>query len=107
MTKDLIKLEQDLGVDNSGQDQIETRLNLSFASLIYHWAEGFEFYQICELTYIDEGVIVRAIRSMDNICKGVITFAELVGNASLVEKMNQCRDLIKRDIIFAASLYLE
>ena len=41
----------------------------------------------------------QAVREVRNACR-------IVGNMSVAEKMDQASELIKRDIVFAGSLYL-
>lgn len=63
------------------------------------------FNQICALTDVQEGTIVRAITRLDETCREVRDAARIVGNADLFTKMEQCQLKIRRDIVFAASLY--
>lgn len=57
------------------------------------------------LTDVQEGTIVRAITRLDETCREVRDAARIVGNADLFTKMEQCQLMIRRDIIFCASLY--
>lgn len=58
-----------------------------------------------EMTDAQEGLIVRCIQRLDEVCKDVRNAARIVGDPSLREKMEQTSTAIKRDIVFAASLY--
>lgn len=58
-----------------------------------------------ELTEAQEGIIVRCIQRLDETCKDVRTAAKIVGDPSLYEKMEETSASIRRDIVFAASLY--
>ena len=50
---------------------------------------------------------MRCIQRLDEVCRDVRTIARMVGDPVLYEKMDQGSSLIKRDIVFAASLYTQ
>ncbi|KAJ5804965.1 hypothetical protein N7474_010852 [Penicillium riverlandense] len=76
------------------------------AEVVYEWAKGMSFNRITDLTDVMEGTIVRTITRLDETCREVKNAAKLVGDPSLYTKMQQAQELIKRDVIFAASLYM-
>ncbi|CAG8375723.1 unnamed protein product [Penicillium salamii] len=76
------------------------------AEVVYEWAKGMSFNRITDLTDVMEGTIVRVITRLDETCREVKNAAKLVGDPTLHLKMQQAQDLIKRDVIFAASLYM-
>ena len=51
------------------------------------------------------GIIVRCIQRLDETCRDVRKAAKVIGDTVLYQKMQTCSTLIKRDIVFAASLY--
>ena len=68
-------------------------------------ARSMPFKHITDLTDAQEGIIVRTIVRLDEVIREVKTAAKIVGDAALAEKMELASTLIKRDIVFAASLY--
>lgn len=52
------------------------------------------------------GMIVRCIQRLNETCRDVSNAARVIGDPSLQEKMKEASMLIKRDIVFAASLYI-
>lgn len=76
------------------------------AEVVYEWAKGMSFNRITDLTDVMEGTIVRTITRLDETCREVKNAAKLVGDPSLHAKMQQAQEQIKRDVIFAASLYM-
>ena len=64
------------------------------------------FAEIVQLTNVLEGSIVRCIVRLDETCKEVRNAARIIGDATLYRKMEEASRLIKRDIVFASSLYL-
>jgi len=85
----------------------EFRSNLKFGlvEVVYEWAKGMPFEQITSLTDVAEGSIVRVITRLDETCREVRDAARVIGDAELFKKMEECQIKIKRDIVFAASLY--
>ena len=75
--------------------------------VVYAWAMGKTFAEICELTPVMEGSIVRTILRLDEQCRMVRNAARVMGNVTLFEKLEKASELIKRDVIFAGSLYLQ
>ncbi|KAI8804848.1 NUC185 domain-containing protein [Cladochytrium replicatum] len=63
------------------------------------------FNEITELTDVLEGSIVRCIVRLDETCRDVRNAARIIGDTSLYHKMEEASEAIKRDIVFAASLY--
>jgi len=63
------------------------------------------FCEIMELTDVQEGIIVRCIQQLNEILRDVKNAAHLIGDPVLKQKMQEASDAIKRDIVFAASLY--
>lgn len=76
------------------------------AEVVYEWAKGMSFNRITDLTDVMEGTIVRTITRLDETCREVKNAAKLVGDPSLYSKMQEAQEQIKRDVIFAASLYM-
>ncbi|OKL61921.1 hypothetical protein UA08_02605 [Talaromyces atroroseus] len=74
--------------------------------VVYEWAKGMSFNRITDLTDVMEGTIVRTITRLDETCREVKNAAKLVGDPTLYLKMQQAQEMIKRDVIFAASLYM-
>ncbi|KAJ2732895.1 Antiviral helicase ski2 [Coemansia sp. BCRC 34962] len=71
----------------------------------YEWARGLSFLNITSLTDTQEGIIVRCIVRIADVLKNVTSAAMLVGDAELKLKLQAAGELIRRDIVFAASLY--
>ncbi|KAI0830808.1 antiviral helicase [Trametes gibbosa] len=80
-------------------------LNAGLVEVVYEWAKGMPFEQITELTDVAEGTIVRCITRLDETCREVRDAARVIGDAELFKKMEEAQIKIKRDIVFAASLY--
>ncbi|KZT72960.1 ATP-dependent RNA helicase [Daedalea quercina L-15889] len=81
------------------------QLKFGLMEVVYEWAKGMPFEQITELTDVAEGTIVRVITRLDETCREVRDAARVIGDAELFKKMEESQIKIKRDIVFAASLY--
>lgn len=53
-----------------------------------------------------QGSLVRAIRRIEEILRQLMSAASVIGDLDLKAKFEEASDKIKRDVIFAASLYL-
>ncbi|KAJ3407524.1 hypothetical protein HDV05_005390, partial [Chytridiales sp. JEL 0842] len=95
--------QQALGL-HLGSDGLEG-LKFGLVEVVYEWARGMSFKEITELTDVLEGSIVRCIVRLDETCREVRGAARIVGDSSLYRKMEEAAEKIRRDIVFAASLY--
>jgi antiviral helicase SKI2 len=82
-------------------------LNFGLCGVVYKWANGTSFKDIMTTTDFAEGSIVRAITRLDELCRDVQKAALVMGNPALYVKMQAGSASIKRDIVFAASLYIQ
>jgi len=70
------------------------------------WVAGASFSKICSMTSIFEGNIIRHIRRLEELMRQMSCAAKAIGNTALEAKFDDGIVKIKRDIVFAASLYL-
>jgi len=96
--------EHDLMIDPL--EYCDNSLKFGLVHVVYEWALGVPFSNICELTLVQEGSIVRCITRLDELCREVRNCARVVGNPTLYRKMEAASVAIKRDIVFASSLYV-
>jgi ATP-dependent RNA helicase DOB1 len=59
-----------------------------------------------KMTEIFEGSLIRALRRLEELLRQLCAAAKSIGEADLAGKFQGGIDKIKRDIVFAASLYL-
>ncbi|KIL00999.1 hypothetical protein PAXRUDRAFT_762342 [Paxillus rubicundulus Ve08.2h10] len=86
-------------------EEFRSTLKIGLVEVVYEWAKGMPFDQITSLTDVAEGTIVRVITRLDETCREVRDAARVIGDADLFKKMEEAQIKIKRDIVFAASLY--
>ncbi|KAF4731164.1 hypothetical protein FOZ62_031441, partial [Perkinsus olseni] len=107
--------------------EFDKQLCLGIAPLAYAWAKGVPFAELMtaepiqskedeEVYYslwkpgdkpLQEGAVVRSIQRCDELFRRLGKAAGVMGSTEVVEKVEKCREAIRRDIVFALSLYLE
>lgn len=73
---------------------------------VYAWTKGSKFFEIMEITQVFEGSLIRAIRRVEEVLQQLILASKSIGETQLEAKFEEAVAKIKRDIVFAASLYL-
>lgn len=86
-------------------DDFEDSPRFGLMEVCYEWARGMSFASITELTDVLEGTIVRCIVRLDEVLRECQSAARTVGDSAMYTKMERCRELIKRDVVFSASLF--
>lgn len=105
LLQQLTVLQEDffgLLVDNESRP----RLNFGLAAAVYEWARGTSFRDITAMTSVHEGSIVRCMTRLDDLCRDFRNAARVIGNPTLYRKMEAASQCIRRDIVFAASMYV-
>lgn len=74
--------------------------------VVLAWSKGAKFSEICKMTDVYEGSIIRSMRRLEELIRQLSQSARAIGNTELEDKFAQGILKIKRDIVFAASLYL-
>lgn len=100
------KLQAEFKVPVDPEEYARDNLKFGLVEVVYEWAKGTPFADICELTDVSEGLIVRTIVRLDETCREFRNAASIMGNSALFKKMETASNAIKRDIVFAASLYI-
>jgi antiviral helicase SKI2 len=94
------------GLAIAPDEYVTTTLRFGLTEVVNEWAKGTLFSDICTITDVQEGSIVRTIVRLDEMCRDVRNAARIMGDSALYEKMEQASAAIKRDIVFSASLYV-
>ncbi|XP_026575820.1 helicase SKI2W [Pseudonaja textilis] len=99
-------LQRKCGLQESVEDFVE-QYKFGLVEVVYEWARGMPFAEIARLTDVQEGIIVRCIQRLDETCREMRNAARVTGEPTLHAKMEAASNMIKRDIVFAASLYTQ
>ena len=100
------RLQKEQGLDIDPGEYCDRALKFGLVHVVYEWALGVPFKNICELTDVQEGSIVRSITRLDELLREVRNCSRVVGNPTLYRKVEASSVAIKRDIVFASSLYV-
>lgn len=98
-----VSREAKLNVD---EDEYIAQFKPNLMDVVYSWSKGASFAQVCKMTDAFEGSIIRCMRRLEELLRQMCQAAKVIGNADLENKFSEADKCIKRDIVFAASLYL-
>ncbi|XP_014445565.1 helicase SKI2W [Tupaia chinensis] len=92
---------------NQTVEEFVGELNFGLAEVVYEWARGMPFSELAGLSGTPEGLVVRCIQRLGEMCRSLRGAARLVGEPVLGAKMETAATLLRRDIVFVASLYTQ
>ncbi|XP_015342949.1 helicase SKI2W [Marmota marmota marmota] len=92
---------------NQTVEEFVGELNFGLVEVVYEWARGMPFSELAGLSGTPEGLVVRCIQRLAEMCRSLRGAARLVGEPVLGAKMETAATLLRRDIVFAASLYTQ
>ncbi|ORY03535.1 antiviral helicase [Basidiobolus meristosporus CBS 931.73] len=79
-----------------------------YMDIVYEWCKGATLAEIMAKPDRGfEGDIIRGLRRLLELMQELSTVAKVIGNHPLEEKFEKASALIQRDIVSAASLYIE
>jgi len=88
------------------EDQYVETFKPFMMDVVHEWCKGASFSQICKMTDVFEGSIIRCMRRLEELLRQMVQAAKNIGNTELENRFASSIKLLKRDIVFAASLYL-
>lgn len=88
------------------EDEYIGRFSYALMDVVKMWMTGRTFVEICASTKVFEGSIIRVFKRLEELLRQLSSAAAVIGNADLVDIFSQGIFQIKRDIVFANSLYL-
>lgn len=87
-------------------EQRVDELSPMLTEALYAWTNGMKFIDVMKLTDDFEGTVIRTIRRLDEVLRQLANASHAMGDMTLKAKFDECSNKIRRDIVFAASLYL-
>ena len=78
----------------------------TLVNVTYSWSKGSKFSDICEMTDVFEGSIIRAMRRLNELLCQLKEASAAIGDQMLSEKFALASKSIQRGIVFANSLYI-
>jgi len=80
--------------------------NPGMMEMVYAWVKGARFVDIAAMTKEFEGTIIRVIRRLEELTRQLADAAKAIGEEALEAKFKDASSKMRRDIVFAASLYI-
>ena len=81
-------------------------LLLLLLQIAYAWSRGAKFAEVCKMSALFEGSIIRGLRRLEELLRQLQDGVHEIGEQDMQAKFLAAREKIKRDIVFAPSLYL-
>lgn len=101
----IAKIMKESKIEVVEKDYVES-FRHELMEVVYEWCRGASFTQICKMTDVYEGSLIRMFKRLEELIKELVDVSNTIGNAALKEKMEAALNLIHRDIVSAGSLYL-
>ena len=99
------EVQRTAGLDIDLDDYL-ARFSPTLMEVVYAWCKGAKFSEVMKLTDVFEGTIIRCMRRLEELLRQLGNASKAVGSEELEAKFLRGIELLKRDIVFAASLYL-
>lgn len=95
------------GLPVSPLDYAESQANFGLSEAVFAWAQGRPFTDVCTIVPdVAEGTIVRGIVRLSELLREVKGVGRIIGDSTLQDLADEATNAVKRDVIFAASLYV-
>jgi ATP-dependent RNA helicase DOB1 len=65
--------------------------------VMYAWAKGAKFSEVCKMTELFEGNIIRAFRLLEELLRQLSSAAKAIGNTDLEMKFAESKSLLLFD----------
>lgn len=102
-------IQAECGVSESGYEYMKAKGRFGFVKGVKEWARGKSFSEICSLYEGDvaEGTIVRTVTRLCELLRELKNVGRVIGDPELQRTADEAVRLCRRDVIFAASLYVQ
>ncbi|KAF2142553.1 uncharacterized protein K452DRAFT_318154 [Aplosporella prunicola CBS 121167] len=88
------------------EDDYLNGFKFQLMEVVYAWSKGASFADICKMTDVYEGSLIRLFRRLEELLRQMADGAKVMGNTDLEEKFAKALEAIRRDLVAAQSLYL-
>lgn len=105
LARRIAKVSNECKLEIDEENYVE-RFKPFLMDVVYAWCKGASFSKIVGMTDIFEGSIIRCMRRLEELLRQMVQSSKTIGNTELENKFSEGIRLLKRDIVFAASLYL-
>ncbi|KAJ5483448.1 hypothetical protein N7530_002694 [Penicillium desertorum] len=88
------------------EDEYVQSFHWELMEVIYEWSQGKSFADICKMTDVYEGSLIRVFRRLEECLRQMAQAAKVMGSEDLESKFEEALGKVRRDIVAAQSLYL-
>ncbi|KAK4684130.1 ATP-dependent RNA helicase DOB1, partial [Tremellales sp. Uapishka_1] len=88
------------------EDEYVQSFKVEMMDAVLQWCKGAKFSEICKLTDVFEGSIIRCFRRLQELLRQMAQAAHAIGNTELEEKFNKSLEMLERPntVVFNPSL---
>ncbi|KAJ5172430.1 rRNA-processing arch domain-containing protein [Penicillium capsulatum] len=88
------------------EDEYVQSFHWELMEVVYDWAHGKSFAEICKMTDVYEGSLIRVFRRLEECLRQMAQASKAMGSEDLEKKFEAALNKVRRDIVAAQSLYL-
>jgi ATP-dependent RNA helicase DOB1 len=103
--KRIAEVSIDCKIEMDPEEYVD-KFNPGMMELVYAWVNGARFVDVCTMTKEFEGSIIRVIRRLEELTRQLGDASKAIGDEALQAKFKEASTKMRRNIVFAASLYL-
>jgi len=105
LAKRIAAVSKEANLELDEQEYIE-KFRPSLMDVVFAWSRGASFAEVCKQSDAYEGSIIRCMRRLEELLRQMCQASRVIGNTELENKFSEAISFIKRDIVFAGSLYI-
>ena len=95
------------GVATSKAEIRKEFFKTGLVSAVYWWTNGVDFASICEDFEVSEGMLMKCVHRLNDLCIEFMAACNLVGDLKMKAKLQKVTETLKREILFVESLYFD
>jgi len=103
--KKIARISQESKLNVNEKEYLDT-FKKELMPVVFAWCNGTSFSDICKMTDVYEGSLIRIFRRLEELLRQMAQGAKVMGNGELEEKFQTALTKLKRDVVAAGSLYL-
>ncbi|KAJ5907826.1 hypothetical protein N7495_000508 [Penicillium taxi] len=103
--REIAKVSQECKMDLNEQAYVEG-FHWELMEVVFEWANGKSFLEICQMTQVFEGSLIRVFRRLEECMRQMAQASKVMGSDELESKFETALGKVRRDIVSAQSLYL-
>jgi len=104
VAKRVASIMHESGIPTDVNEYVES-FNPCAMRVVHQWCMGKTFQEVCALSDIFEGSVVRCLRRLEELLRQLVSASRSIGNSELEDKFESGSAKLKRGIAFHSSLY--